>query len=156
MINFKKEIAGKIAEVTGLDKEELVKYVEVPPESKLGDYAFPCFKLAKELRKAPPVIANEIKGKIDIETESKSSSGQLKIIQKLSVEGGYLNIFINKELLAETVLEEIDNKKEKYGHSEDDISNQSKNVIVEYSSPNIAKPMHIGHLRNTVIGRGIT
>lgn len=140
MINFKKEIANKIAKVTNLNEEELEKYIEVPPNSDLGDYAFPCFKLAKDLRKAPPMIANDIKENIKIDES---------IIEKIDIVGGYLNIFINKETLVKTVLEEVAKEKEQYGSSK---LGEGKNAVIEYSSPNIAKPFHIGHLRSTVIG----
>ena len=70
MIDFKENIAQKISEVTNIDKEELKTYIEIPPNSDLGDYAFPCFKLAKSLRKAPPVIASEIKEAIKLDDRS--------------------------------------------------------------------------------------
>ena len=140
MINFKKEIAIAIAETTNLNSEELENYIEIPPNSDLGDYAFPCFKLAKDLRKAPPMIANDIKENIKIDES---------IIEKIDVVGGYLNIFINKETLVKNVLEEVAKQKEKYGSSN---VGQGKNIVIDYSAPNIAKPFHIGHLRSTVIG----
>ena len=96
MIDFK-EIAKEIAEVTNLDSKELENYIEIPPNSDLGDYAFPCFKLAKSLRKAPPVIASEIKEAIKLDDGS---------IEKIEIVGGYLNIYINKASLAETVLKD--------------------------------------------------
>lgn len=140
MINFKQEIAKQISEVTNINWEELENYLEIPPETKMGDYAFPCFKLAKTLKKAPPAIAMQIKE--EIKTENTA-------IEKIEVVGGYLNIFINKKLLVENVLKEIDEQKDKYGYSK---IGEGKTAVIEYSSPNVAKPFHIGHLRTTVIG----
>ena len=142
MINFKAEIAQIIARVTNLDKYELETYIEIPKDYNNGDYAFPCFRLAKELKKAPPVIANEIKEKIEIDNV---------IIEKVEIAGGYLNFYVNKEKLTKEVLKEIATKEE-YGKSS---IGEGKTILVEYSSPNIAKPFHIGHLRTTLIGKAL-
>lgn len=143
MLDFKHKVVELIeSQVDSLNEEEINALIEIPPTYDMGDYAFPTFRLAKALRKSPNAIAEELAGKFK-EDEN---------FEKVESAGAYLNFFINKEKLVTTVLEDIKDKKDNYGSSD---LGEGKTVIVEFSSPNIAKPFHIGHIRTTVIGNSL-
>ena len=141
MLDFKNIIADEVKKVTNI--ENIYDYIEVPANKEMGDFSLPCFKLAKEMKKAPQMIATEINDKLNISKE---------IVSETKVINGYLNFYINPMAIVKTVLDEIDVKKEEYGSSN---IGKGKNIVVEYSSPNIAKPFHIGHLRTTLIGNSL-
>ena len=139
---IKDYVIDKLSEITGLDTETVGNLLEVPPEQKMGDLAFPCFTLAKTLRKAPPLIAKDL--------SEKFTAGEY--IEKAEAVGAYLNFFYNRANFTQSVIKEVFDKKENFGAS--DIGN-GKTVLVEFSSPNIAKPFHIGHLFSTAIGNSL-
>lgn len=137
----------KVAEIfTSLDDEitidEALQIIEIPPNVEMGDYAVPCFKFAKKYRKSPAMIAKDFSEKIsDVEE-----------FEKIECAGPYVNFFVDKKHFAEKILKLAYKEKEKFGSTN---IGEGKSVIVEFSSPNIAKPFHIGHIRSTLIGNSI-
>ncbi|MBR2550425.1 MAG: arginine--tRNA ligase [Saccharofermentans sp.] len=145
-MDYKDLIASNLSSCTGLDKEQVAGLIEIPPKLELGDYAFPCFVLAKTLHKAPPVIANELKDSPEL---VKGFDGAVTV----DTAGPYINFRIDKGVLAKTVLSEIISEGDQYGNRN---IGEGKNVIVEFSSPNIAKPFHVGHAFTTILGNSLS
>jgi arginyl-tRNA synthetase len=132
---YKEEIIDILEKVTRLRKEELTNLIEIPPSPELGDYSFPCFILSKREKKAPNQIAEHLSKQIKLPKE----------IESVKSTGPYLNFFINKKILAEKMLKINAN----FGKSP--VGKKHK-IVIDYSGPNIGKPMHIGHIRSTILG----
>ena len=137
-MDYKKHIAQKIA-AEGLSEEDIYAAIALPPNSEMGDYALPCFKFAKVLRKSPALIAQDIAANYPVD----------EVIERAEAVNGYVNFTINKSALARETIDEVLAKGERYGSSDE---GAGKTICIDYSSVNIAKPFHIGHLSTTAIG----
>ncbi len=141
-MDFKAYIVEKLTEYTGLEYEAVEKAIEIPPDEKMGDLAFPCFPLARVLRKAPPLIAKDMAEKFADDP----------VLDKCEAAGGYLNFFLDRAEFIKGTVTGVRNAGENWGKSQE---GEGKTVLVEYSSPNIAKPFHIGHLFSTAVGNSL-
>lgn len=141
-MDFKAYIVEKLTEYTGLEYEAVEKAIEIPPDEKMGDLAFPCFPLARVLRKAPPLIAKDMAEKFADDP----------VLDKCEAAGGYLNFFLDRAEFIKGTVTGVRNAGENWGKSQ---IGEGKTVLVEYSSPNIAKPFHIGHLFSTAVGNSL-
>ncbi|MCP0886758.1 arginine--tRNA ligase [Ligilactobacillus sp. WILCCON 0076] len=143
MIDYKQKVATAISVAVdgSLNEKDIFYKIEVPKALNLGDYAFPAFALAKYLHKAPQIIATELVEKID-----------KKGFEKVEAVGPYINFFLDKKDYSNNILNEVLNEQDNFGSQD---LGKSNNVPIDMSSPNIAKPMSMGHLRSTVIGNAI-
>ncbi|CAI8908762.1 MULTISPECIES: arginine--tRNA ligase [Bacillus] len=142
-MEYKIQLAKSLFEIlkSELSLEQITGLIETPKQDEFGDAAFPCFMLAKQYKKAPAVIAKEITEKLDN-----------PFFTKVKAVGPYVNVFFNRDIVSDEVLKTILAEKEEYGQGH---FGREKTVVIDYSSPNIAKPFSMGHLRSTMIGNSL-
>ena len=138
---FKHEILKQLSSATNLKESFLEPLLETPPEPHLGDFAFPCFSLAKKYKQPPNDIASSLIPKLKAN----------QLIEEIEQKGPYINFFINKAKLASLVINEILKKSSGYGKSH----NKKQRILIEYPSPNTNKPLHLGHIRNILLGSSL-
>ncbi len=143
-MDFKKAVAEKVSGIAGLDLETVNRLIEIPPQEDMGDFAFPCFALAKTMHKAPNMIASEL-----------AASEELKAdwLSRVEAKGPYLNFFVDRGAFAKEVISQVLKEGLDFGKAED---GAGKTVVVEFSSPNIAKPFHVGHAFTTILGHSLS
>lgn len=145
------EIAEALARKLSWELADVLINISVPPRPEMGDIAFPCFRLAKTFKKSPGEIAADLKRSLEDEADG-GLKGMFQALDRIEAAGGYLNFFIHRDYLARTVLRSSIEAGLKPGSSDE---GADKTVIVEYSSPNIAKPFHVGHGFSTFLGEAI-
>jgi len=136
-LDFRRTIAELVSQIVKIDESIL----EIPPDRSMGDFAMPCFTLAKAMKKSPADVAQQLSKDLKLKEP----------VHKIEVKGPYLNFFLNRSVFAKEVLNDVHDQKEKYGSSTD-----AKNILVEYPSPNTNKPLHLGHIRNMLLGDSVS
>ncbi|NLB64755.1 MAG: arginine--tRNA ligase [Fibrobacter sp.] len=139
---FKQEIAEALANTELFTKEQVLGLMTIPQDPQHGNFSVPCFSLAKTLRKAPKIIAEDLSKQISLPSS----------VSKCEAINGYLNYYIDPQILLQKILSAVAEQGEKFGH----LPSQNKTVIIDYSSPNIGKELAFHHIRSTMIGHALS